>query len=72
MYGVVITIASLLASNITLYGLGLGLLADEIPLFITNKWNWKGYDSLKSRLGVVIIIVIFFLLRKYILLPSLL
>lgn len=69
VYGIILAIVSLFLGNIFLYGVGLGLFADEMPLMFTKKWTWGGYNSKLCRTEDIAIIFLVFILRNYILLP---
>lgn len=69
MYGLVIVGISMLFSNIVVYGIGLGLIIDELPLFIrykNNDFHWKEYNSNYSRIGVILCLILLFIFRNYI------
>lgn len=69
MYGLVIVGISLLFSNLIMYGVGVGLIVDELPLFLrykNNHFHWKEYNSLYSRIGVIICLILLFIFRNYI------
>jgi hypothetical protein len=75
MYGLVVVGISVIFSNITLYGIGFGLIVDEMPLFLTyknNNYHWKEYNSLLSRLGVVFCLLLLYFFKKYLIFTSLL
>lgn len=69
MYGLVIGIIGYIFSVAALLGIGLGLIIDELPLFIrykNNDFHWKEYNSLYSRIGVVICLLLLFIIRRYV------
>lgn len=69
MYGLLIIVFSFFVSNIILYAIGLGLFVDELPLLIkyNGKFHWKEYNSIYSRAGLVICIIIVFIFNRQIL-----
>ena len=71
MYGLIIVGISIFLSNIILYGIGFGLIVDELPLFLrykNNHFHWKEYNSIYSRLGVIICLVLVYIFIKYLIL----
>ena len=67
MYGLAFIILAFFTSSLTLYGIGLGLFVDQLPLFTKRKWHWDDYDSIQCRLAVLLIIVVVYEFRNYML-----
>jgi hypothetical protein len=70
MYGLVIAGVAIAFSNIVLYGVGLGLIIDELPLFVRYKnshFHWKEYNSTYAIVCVLLCLIGVFVLKKYIL-----
>ena len=68
MYGLVLVLVSILSSSIILYGVGFGLIIDELPLVLryrNNAFGWKEYNSRQTKAGVCICLLLVFLFRKY-------
>jgi predicted membrane channel-forming protein YqfA (hemolysin III family) len=66
MYGLLLLVISFLIKSGVLYSVGLGLFADELPLFFTNKWNKRGYDEAICRLFLIVIIIMVWFSRGFI------
>jgi hypothetical protein len=69
MYGLVVSPIGLATHSIIVYAIGLGLFADELAyLLIGGKTHQDNYSKL-SLLGTLILMILVFILRDYIILP---
>lgn len=69
MYGLVLVGISIIFSSLVIYAIGLGLILDELPLFIrykNNDFHWKEYNSNYSRIGAIVCLALLFIFRNYI------
>jgi len=67
MYGLVIIAFSFFISNGFLYAVGLGLFIDELIFLLPNPtrpFHYKDYNSLKGRIGTLLLIILVFIFRK--------
>src|SRR3989344_5572568 len=57
IYGIVLGALALAFYSSTLFAVSLGLFIDELPLLVRygNNFYWKEYNSLFSRIGVIVI-----------------
>jgi len=69
MYGVLLIILSLFLNNIWIYAIGMGLFVDEIPSPLLHGKTHTDYYSKKSLEILVILIIIIFFLKRFIILP---
>lgn len=70
MYGLVVAIIAISFSSVVMYGVGVGLIIDELPLFIRYKnshFHWKEYNSLYARVGVLACLILVWFLKQQIL-----
>lgn len=66
MYGTVLLIIGILITNLWCLAVGLGLFIDELPfLLIGGKTHADNY-SVKSLVGVTVLVIVVFFLRGYI------
>ncbi len=62
LYGIILMTLYVLTENIILFAIGLGLFIDEAPLFLSQKWDTKGYNSSFCYFGVVVSIITVYLI----------
>ncbi len=69
MYGIALIVLAFLISNLTLYGIGIGLFIDEFALVLVKKGNnfhWKEYNSLLGRVGALVCLGLCYVFMNYI------
>jgi len=65
MYGLILIPIGMLLTNITIYAVGLGLLINEFPYILLKGKNHKDNYSIKSLLGVLMLMIVVVLLKDY-------
>lgn len=72
MLGVILVVFAFLVHNLTIYAIGLGLIVDEIPVFLVKGPGhkdeyWRGCEDYHTRwsfAGVLVVILLFFIFRS--------
>jgi hypothetical protein len=71
MYGIVLILLGLALRNVWIYGIGWGLVVDELMIFPTHATTWAEYYSPIFLIGTGVFAVTVFFLRKYLMRPLL-
>lgn len=74
MYGIVLIVLSFFISNLTMFAIGLALLADELPLVIVKgpghrEESWRGCEDYYEPwvvLGVLVLLLLTYFFRDFI------
>ena len=67
IYGLLIIIMSLCFNKpyvrTTIFAIGLGFFADEVPMFFKHPWNWQVYDASWDRLATIFVALLVYWFR---------
>jgi hypothetical protein len=69
MYGIVIGLLGIVAGSIIIYGIGFGLFIDELTYLLMRGKTHEDNYSKSSLIGTIILLMLMYLFRDYLILP---
>lgn len=64
MYGLALVVIGIIAHSVIPYGIGFGLIIDEVPLVLFKPTaSWDEYESKKSFTALLVVLLFVFMFR---------